>query len=62
MNQELYHKYAELAVKIGVNLQKGQEVIVRASSNSAPFVREIVEQAYLNGAKRVSVDPERRIY
>lgn len=56
MNQELYHKYAELAVKIGVNLQKGQEVIVRASLNSAPFVREIVEQAYLNGAKRVSVD------
>ncbi|GGE30756.1 aminopeptidase [Pullulanibacillus camelliae] len=46
-------KYAELAVKNGVNIQKGQELMVSAPISAAPFVRLVAKKAYQAGAKHV---------
>src|SRR4249919_823276 len=39
-------KYAELAVKIGVNVQPGQRVMIRASLDNAQLARLIAISAY----------------
>lgn len=49
-------KYAELAVKIGVNVQPGQNLIINATIDSAELVRLIVKQAYEAGARFVKVN------
>lgn len=49
-------KYAELAVKIGVNIQPNQYLYIAASIEVAPFVQKITKIAYENGAKQVFVD------
>lgn len=49
-------KYAELAVKVGVNVQKGQTLAISAYLHDAPLVRLIVKKAYEAGAKHVYVD------
>jgi len=54
--QELMRRYAELAVKVGVNLREGQHVIVNGLVEHAPFVREVVRAAYDAGARYVAVD------
>ena len=47
--------YAELAVRIGVNLQPGQRLLVNAPISMAPLVRLIVKHAYQHGARLVEV-------
>ncbi len=49
-------KYAELSVKIGVNIQPGQTLVVNAPISSAEFVRLVAIQAYEVGAKNVHVE------
>ncbi|WP_336046186.1 aminopeptidase [Solibacillus ferritrahens] len=49
-------KYAELAVKIGVNIQPNQYLYIAASIESAPFVQIVTKIAYEAGAKQVFVD------
>ena len=49
-------KYAELAVKVGVNIQPGQTLLVRTPIECAPFVRKVVEKAYDLGAKEVHIE------
>ncbi len=49
-------KYAELAVKIGVNVQPGQNLIINTTIDSAELVRLIVKQAYEAGARFVKVN------
>ncbi|QKS72876.1 aminopeptidase [Paenalkalicoccus suaedae] len=49
-------KYAELAVKVGVNVQKGQTLVVNAPIESADFVRHVAKHAYAVGAKTVHVE------
>jgi aminopeptidase len=49
-------RYAELVVRIGLNVQPGQVVRVAADLSHAPVARAVVEHAYLAGASRVSVD------
>ena len=49
-------KYAELAVKIGVNIQPNQYLYIAASIESAPFVQLVTKIAYEQGAKNVFVD------
>lgn len=49
-------KYADLAVRVGVNIQKGQTLSISASIDAAEFVRQIVKKAYEVGAKHVYVD------
>ncbi len=51
----LLNKLAELAVKVGVNVQKDQVVVIRGTTESKELIREIAEQAYLAGAKSVHV-------
>ena len=46
-------KYAELAVKVGVNIQKGQELVINAPISAADFVRTTAKKAYEAGAKNV---------
>lgn len=49
-------KYAELAVKVGVNIQPNQYLYVNASTEATEFVRLVVEKAYDAGARQVFVD------
>lgn len=49
-------KYAELVVKVGVNIQPGQILIVNAPIETADLTRLIVAKAYDAGAKYVQVD------
>lgn len=54
--QDKLQKYADLAVRIGVNVQPGQNLIVVATVDSAELVRLIVKQAYEAGARSVKVN------
>jgi aminopeptidase len=47
--------YADIAVQVGVNLQPGQHLVVRADINAAPLVRELARSAYQAGARYVHV-------
>ena len=49
-------KYAELAVKVGVNLQAGQTLVINTTIDSKDLVRLVVEKAYKNGAANVIVN------
>lgn len=49
-------KYAELAVKVGVNIQKDQYLYIAASTDTVEFVRLVTNIAYEAGAKQVFVD------
>lgn len=49
-------KYAELAVRVGVNLQKDQNLLINAAISSADFVRLVVKKAYEAGARNVYVE------
>lgn len=55
MNKDFLQKYAELIVKMGVNIQANQILVLRAPIESAEFVRMITEIAYKNGARDVIV-------
>ena len=46
-------KLAELAVKVGVNVQKDQIVVIRTNVEAYELVRLITEEAYKRGAKKV---------
>lgn len=48
--------YAELIVKVGVNVKEGQEVIVDAELDQPEFVEMIVEECYKAGASDVRVE------
>ncbi|WP_338553016.1 aminopeptidase [Paenibacillus sp. KS-LC4] len=49
-------KYAEIIVKIGVNVQQGQAVYVTGAIEVAPLVRLVAEKAYAVGASNVHID------
>ncbi len=49
-------RYAELLVKTGVHLQKGQELIVNASVEQKDLALEVVSEAYKAGAKKVTLE------
>lgn len=53
---ELLNNYAELAVKIGVNLQKNQTLVINSPVDAKDFVRIIAEIAFKNGARNVHVN------
>ena len=56
MNKTRLRKYANLIARCGVNVQKGQEVVINAGLDQPEFVKMIVEECYKAGAKEVSVD------
>lgn len=49
-------RYAELAVKVGVNIQPGQSLYITATIDNPEFVRLLTKTAYEVGAKQVYVD------
>ncbi|MCF8566743.1 aminopeptidase [Alicyclobacillus tolerans] len=60
MNNQL-RKYAKLAIKVGVNLQPGQNLVIGFASRQVypehiEFARLLVEEGYEAGAKFVHVD------
>ncbi|MDQ0189732.1 aminopeptidase [Alicyclobacillus cycloheptanicus] len=61
MDKEQLRKYAELVVKVGVNLQPGQHLVVGYGERQVfpehiEFVRMLTEVAYDVGAKFVQID------
>lgn len=56
MKKSVLKKYAQLIVKVGANVQKGQEVVISASVDDAYFVKYVVEEAYKAKAKLVHVE------
>lgn len=53
--EEKLEKYAELAVKVGVNIQQGQTLVIKTTLDAAELVRLIVKKAYEAGANDVVV-------
>jgi aminopeptidase len=45
-HDELLDRYAQLAVRSGLNLRKGQELLITAPLDAVPLVRRITEHAY----------------
>lgn len=56
MKKTVLREYARLIVRSGVNVQKGQEVIIHAGLDQPEFVAMVVEEAYKAKAKRVTVE------
>lgn len=52
---QLLAKYADVTVQIGLNLRKGQCLLIRAILEDAPFIRKVTESAYKAGARYVDV-------
>ena len=55
MKKTLLRQYARLIVCQGVNVQKGQEVLIQADLDQPEFVQMVAEEAYKRKAKRVTV-------
>ena len=56
MKKTQLREYAKLIVRCGVNVQKGQEVLVYADLDQPEFVKLVVEEAYKAKAKKVVVE------
>lgn len=55
MKKSILKKYAHLIVKVGANVQKGQDVLVYANVDQEEFVTYVVEDCYKQKAKSVAV-------
>ena len=53
LNQKQMEQFAELAVRVGANMQPGQTVVVRCDVACQEFAHLIVAKAYEFGAKKV---------
>ena len=56
MKKSLLKKYAELIVRSGLAVKKGQTVCITANVEIEPFTALVVEECYRAGAKRVLID------
>ncbi len=56
MKKTILREYARLIVRCGVNVQKGQEVMVYAGLDQPEFVKLVVEEAYKAKASKVIVE------
>ena len=56
MKKSVLREYAKLIVRVGVNVQKGQTVLVYAGLDQPEFVQMVVEEAYKAKAKEVFVE------
>jgi aminopeptidase len=55
---ERLERYAELAVRVGANVQPGQEVFVHGLVEHAELIRALTRQSYRAGASYVNVEYE----
>ncbi|WLD94757.1 aminopeptidase [Alkalihalobacillus sp. AL-G] len=53
--EEKLDQYAELVVKIGLNVQEGQRLLILSPLEAVEFTRKVTKHAYENGCKRVIV-------
>ena len=53
--KDFYNKYAELAIRFGVNLQKGQHLEIICPTECEDFGLTIAEEGYKRGAKTVHI-------
>lgn len=58
MKKTVLKKYAELIVKKGANVRKGQEVMIVAGLDQPEFVYMVADSAYKAGASKVMVEWE----
>ena len=56
MNTDLLKKYSALVVRVGVNLQKNQPLVIHAPITCADFVHALASEAYDVGAYDVAVN------
>jgi aminopeptidase len=56
VSEDLLRKYAKLAIHTGVNIQKGQSLVINTPIEGAEYARFLVEEAYNAGAENVQVD------
>ncbi|WP_339226448.1 aminopeptidase [Oceanobacillus sp. FSL K6-2867] len=56
VSQRTQEKYAELALHTGVNLQKGQAVMINAPIEGSDFTKIVARKAYELGAKDVHIN------
>ena len=54
-SKELLEKYADVLIEKGVNIQKGQYLLLQCCIDTLPLARIICEKALLKGAKDVHV-------
>jgi aminopeptidase len=52
---QLLDRYARLVLRVGVNVQPGQEVVINALPEQADAARALAEEAYRVGASRVEI-------
>ena len=56
MKKTLLRKYARLIARVGINIQKGQEVLIFCDLDQPGFVEMLVDECYKAGAKKVKVE------
>mgnify|MGYP000234319434 CR=1 FL=1 len=56
MKKAVLREYAKLIVRCGMNVQKGQDVIIQAELDQPEFVQMVVVEAYKAQARTVTVE------
>lgn len=56
MKKSTIKKYARLIVRVGANVQKGQNVVINCGVDQADFCALVMDECYRAGAKRVFVN------
>ena len=56
MKQTVLRNYAKLIARMGVNIQKGQDVIIYCQLDQPRFVEMLVDECYKAGAGKVTVE------
>lgn len=56
LNKTRLKKYAKLIAKCGVNVKRGQEVVIYAELDQPEFVKMVFDECYKAGASKVSVE------
>ncbi|MBP5331956.1 MAG: aminopeptidase, partial [Lachnospiraceae bacterium] len=56
MKITILRKYARLIARSGINIQKGQEVLIFCDLDQPKFVELLVDECYKAGAKKVKVE------
>ena len=56
MKITVLRNYARLIARVGVNIQKGQDVIIRCDLDQPKFVELLVDECYKAGARKVKVE------
>ncbi len=54
--EDFYRRYAEIVIKVGLNIQPNQELYIRAPVEAADFTPYVTAAAYRAGARYVHVD------